>query len=213
MRFEDRIDAGRRLAALVGDLADRACVVCGLPRGGVVVAAEVARAIGAPLDVLVARKLRTPGRPELAMGAVCEGDRADALIDEDLIGLLGIARDRVDREAETRFAEANRMARVYRDGRAPEPIVGRTAVVVDDGVATGWTIRAAMRALRAREPERIVLAIPVGPVETLRLLEEEADRVEFVGSARAFLGVGGFYDDFHQLEDDEVIRALHADGG
>ncbi len=205
--FRDRREAGRALAMELDEFADeRDLLVLALPRGGVPVGFEVARALGAPLDMLVVRKIGVPGHEELAMGAVAAGavvwnrEVLDALrLDE---GALAAAVER-----ETR--ELARRERAFRDDLPPPEVRGRTVILADDGLATGSTMRAAVQALRTRGPKAIVVAVPVGAAETCRALAEEADRVFCAATPEPFFGVGQFYEDFAQTSDDEV-RALLA---
>jgi putative phosphoribosyl transferase len=208
MAFVDRAEAGRILAADLGHLAGRTdVVVLGLPRGGVPVAHEVARALGAPLDVLLARKLGVPQQPELAMGAV--GSGGVRVLNQAVVDALAISPQAIDEVAARESAELARREQSYRAGRPPLDVAGRVAVVVDDGLATGATMRAAVTALRALGPRRIVVAVPVGARETLSELAGEADEVVCARMPRSFHAVGQWYDDFSQTTDDE-IRALLA---
>ncbi len=204
--FRDRADAGRALAGALGHLAGRSdVVVLGLPRGGVPVAHEVALALGAPLDVLLVRKLGVPGYSELAMGAIATG--GVRVLNRAVIDPLSIAPEVVDQVAAREGAELDRRERAYRPGRPPLDVSGRVVVVVDDGLATGSTMRAAVAALRALGPERIVVAVPVGARETCQALAGEADEVVCARMPTAFRAVGEWYDDFSQTTDDD-IRAL-----
>ena len=206
MRFPDRAAAGRELAARLGHLAGQAgVVVLALPRGGVPVAYEVAQALGAPLDVLLVRKLGVPQQPELAMGAVAPG--GVRVVHQAVVDALGIAPDLVDLVAAREGAEVARREQSYRAGRPPLDVAGRTVVVVDDGLATGSTMRAAVAALRGLQAGRIVVAVPVGARETCRELAGEADEVVCVQTPANFQAVGQWYDDFSPTTDDE-IRAL-----
>ena len=206
--FEDRRDAGRRLAALLDRTRGRDPVVLALPRGGVPVGFEVARALGAPLDVLVVRKLGVPGHEELAMGAVAAGG-ARVLNDEVLL-LAGVRDEVLAEVTEREREELARRERAYRAGRLPAPIVGRDVIVVDDGLATGATMRAAVAALRELGPASITVAVPVGAEEALASLRPLADEVVCAIRPRWFRAVGEWYEDFGQTEDDEV-RALLED--
>lgn len=199
VRFRDRREAGRRLAGLLAGEAGPRTTVLGLPRGGVVVAAEVARALGAPLDVLVVRKLGAPSMPEFALGAIAEGGVVHTTRGS-LRGLEEVLR----RES----AELERRVRRFRGGRPPPDLRGRTAILVDDGVATGSTVQAAARAARQLGADRVVVAAPVVAPGSAEALAEVADAVVFVDAPEPFLAVGAFYDDFTQVEDDEVTRAL-----
>jgi putative phosphoribosyl transferase len=205
--FADRRDAGQRLAAILGDLADRPTVVLGIPRGGVEVAAVVAGALGAPLDVVVPRKIGAPGNPELGIGAVAEGVQ---VLDERLIRLLGVDAAFLESEiAEQRREIARRVAR-YRGDRPPPSIAGRTAVVVDDGVATGGTAVAALRWAAAQGAGIVVLAVPVAPPEAIDRLHAEAHEVRALETPRSFSSVGQWYEDFPQVPDERVVALLEA---
>jgi putative phosphoribosyl transferase len=182
--------------------------VLGIPRGGVPVAAEVARGLDADLDVIVVRKLGAPTQPELGIGAVVDGDHPQSVLNDELIGELGVSREYLAREIETQLAEVRRRQHAYRAGREPIPIEGRTAIVVDDGIATGGSTRAALRGVRRARPKRLVLAVPVAPPSTLEMLAGEADEIVCLSAPEEFFAVGQFYRDFHQVSDDEVIRTL-----
>jgi erythromycin esterase-like protein/predicted phosphoribosyltransferase len=211
MRFSNRVDAGRRLAERLAGYAGRSDVsVLALPRGGLPVAAEVARALGAPLDVYLVRKLGVPGHPELAMGAIAEG--GVEVLNEALIARLGIPRTLVRQVAVRERLELDRRDRLYRAQRAPAPLRGRTLVLIDDGLATGATMEAAVVALRPQEPARIVVAAPVGAADTCERLHAIADEVVCLATPEPFQAVGLWYDDFTQTTDDEV-RALLAAAG
>ena len=206
MGFRDRADAGRALAARLSHLTGRDdVVVLGLPRGGVPVAHEVASALGAPLEVLVARKLGVPGQSELAMGAVAAG--GVRVLHRVVVDALGVRPEVVEHVALREEAEVARREESYRKGRPPLDVAGRVVVVVDDGLATGSTMRAAVAALRTMAPQRIVVAVPVGARETCQELATEADEVVCLETPAAFRAVGQWYDDFSQTTDDQ-IRAL-----
>lgn len=213
MSFVNRNDAGRRLASKLSSYADRRdVVVLGLPRGGVPVAYEVARALHAPLDVFVVRKLGVPGQEELAMGAIASGDVR--VLNEDVVSMLHIPDRVIDAVAARELIELQRRERVYRGGRPPTLLKGRTVVLVDDGLATGSTMRAALAALRRKDPARIVVAVPVGPAETCAAVEAEADEVICAETPDPFYSVGGSYRDFSETTDEEVHEWLEraADG-
>jgi putative phosphoribosyl transferase len=206
IRFADRRDAGRQLARQLLPLAGENPLVLGLPRGGVPVAREVALALQAPLDFLAVRKLGAPHNPEYGIGAVAEdGTR---VIDPEAIAILGISNGTLDSIAARETAELRRRVALYRDDRPPLEPAGHTAIVVDDGVATGVTDTAALRAVRRMGPRRLVLAVPVCPPDTARRLEEEADEVVCLQAPPRFFGVGQWYEDFSQVSDEEVVSIL-----
>ena len=206
MRFRDRRDAGRRLAAELPDLAQEQPVVVALPRGGVPVAAEVARALGAPLEIFGVLKVGAPGNPELAVGAIAED--GSGVLDPRSAGRLGMTQAMLDEALERDAKELRRRVERYRGGRAPVAVGGRTVIVVDDGLATGLTVLAAVRALRGRGPARIVVAVPVGSDESVSMLAEEVDRVVCLMTPEPLLGVGRWYWNFTPVSDDRVIEAL-----
>jgi putative phosphoribosyl transferase len=211
--FVNREDAGRQLAERLRSLKDEhpeGVVVLGLPRGGVVVAAQLAEALGVPLDVLVVRKLGAPGQPELAIGAVTDGARPQKIFNERVIRMLGVGNDYLEHEIERQLAEVRRRQDLYRGGRSGEPLEGRCAVVVDDGIATGATVRAGIQALRQSTVANIVLAVPVAPPETASDLADEVDELVCLMTPAGFMAVGAFYADFAQTSDDEVIALLDA---
>jgi putative phosphoribosyl transferase len=211
-RFADRADAGRRLGeALVGRWPGQPVVVLALPRGGVPVAAEVATALGAPLDVLVVRKLGVPWQPELAMGAVAGG--GVRFVNASVVRQLAVPADQVEAVARRELVELERRERAYRGERPPTEVAGRVVVLVDDGLATGATVRAAVQAVRTARPARVVVAVPVGAPESCRGLREVADEVLCLEEPERFAAVGAWYDDFDQTGDDEVRRLLSAGGG
>ncbi|MGO4173403.1 phosphoribosyltransferase [Bosea sp. TAF32] len=204
--FSDRRAAGRKLASRLRRYRERGdVVVLALPRGGVPVGFEVARALKAPLDVLVVRKLGVPGDEEMAMGAIATtGAR---VLNREVIAALGIAQDVLDKVTAKEEQELLRRERLYRGGRAPLSLEGQTVIIVDDGLATGATMRAAVRALRDKHPARIVVAVPVGSREICQAMKAVADEVVCATMPHYFLGVGSWYSDFSQTGDDEV-RAL-----
>jgi putative phosphoribosyl transferase len=207
MRFRDRIDAGRRLgAALRGTPLDAPIVVLGLPRGGVPVAAQVATALEAPLDVLLVRKLGVPWQPELAMGAIGEDDVQ--VLNDDVIRLADVSDAEIERVLTGERAELDRRTSIYRGGRPRVPVEGCTAVIVDDGIATGATARAACEVARLHGARQVVLAVPVAPRDWERRLGEDADRYVAVLTPAVFDAVGRFYEDFSPTEDAEVLACL-----
>jgi putative phosphoribosyl transferase len=206
MRFLNRREAGQRLAGELMDLVEEEPVVVALPRGGVPVAAEVARALGAPLEILAVRKLGAPGNPELGVGAVAED--GTCVLDRQSAGMLGMTPAMFDETLARESRELRRRVERYRDGRAPISVKGRTAIIVDDGLATGLTDLAAVRALRKRGACRILVAVPVGSASAVSLLAEEADRVLCLSIPEQLLGVGAWYRDFAPTSDEEVLALL-----
>ncbi|WP_374228566.1 phosphoribosyltransferase [Streptomyces sp. ET3-23] len=206
MLFRNRIDAGRQLAARLEEFKGRRVVVLGLPRGGVPVAAQVAAALGAPLDICLVRKLGVPFQPEVGMGAI--GEDGIRVINDDVVRQAGVTPEELARVEEDERAVLERRARTYRRGRVPVGIEGRTVLVVDDGVATGSTARAACRIVRARGAARVVLAVPVAPPEWISRLGGDADDAISLHTPRDFFAIGQFYGDFSQTGDDEVVACL-----
>ncbi|USQ86412.1 phosphoribosyltransferase [Streptomyces phaeoluteigriseus] len=211
MRFQDRRQAGQRLAARLREWsADGALVdplVLALPRGGVPVAAEVARALGAPLDILVARKIGVPGHPETGIGAIVGDD--PPLFDLRAVEMLGLSEERLGPDVARERTELRRRERLYRGDRSAPRVEGRTVIVVDDGLATGATARAALRHLRQQGPARLILAVPVGAPESAADMRSEADDVICLHQPPDFRAVGLWYADFDQVGDEEVVRTLH----
>ena len=207
-RLRDRRDAGRRLAERLASLRDERPVLLALPRGGVPVAHEVARALGAPLDVLVVRKLGAPVQPELGIGAIGEG--GVRVISSDIVAATHTTNEQLLAVEARERAELDRRARVYRGARPMLPIDGRTVVIVDDGIATGGTARAAIAVARAHGAARVIVATPVAPPDTVALLALEADDVIALATPAGFSAIGQWYDDFSQVSDDEVVELLDA---
>jgi len=202
-KFADRHDAGRQLARRLGGYARRDDVtVLGLPRGGLPVADEVARELAAPLDVFLVRKLGVPVHPELAMGAIAEG--GVEVLDERLIRDLGVPMSEVHEVAARQRHELQRQSTLYRAGRPAAPLAGRMVILIDDGLATGSTMHAAVLALRQHAPSRVIVAVPVGSREAVERLAAMADEVVCLSTPSAFFAVGQWYDDFRQTNDDEV---------
>lgn len=210
--FSSREDAGRRLALRLKALKLEDPVVLALPRGGVPVAAEVARELGAPLDVILVRKIGVPWQPELAAAAIVDGDRPDLVLNARVMQALGVTKADIDVAAQAQLAEIERRRKLYVGARTPVPVMGRPAIVVDDGIATGTTARAALQALRRRGPKPLILAVPVAAPDSLNELKAHADQVIALESPANFQSIGQFYADFHQLADQEVIQQLHAFG-
>lgn len=206
--FQDRHDAGLRLAGALDEFKDRNCVVLALPRGGVPVAAEVAAALSAPLDILLVRKIGAPQQPELAIGSVTDGGSPIVVRDEELMRLTGTNSKQFDVICGRELGEIERRRKFYRGGRAPEPLAGKCVIVIDDGLATGNTMRAALHAVRARKPKEVVLAVPVAPLGTAEKFRSLADRVVCLETPEPFGAVGFFYSDFDQVSDAEVVQIL-----
>jgi predicted phosphoribosyltransferase len=207
--FRDRVEAGDVLAGELGHFAGRDdVVVLALPRGGVPVAARVAQALGAPLDVFVVRKLGVPGHEELAMGAIASG--GVRVVNEQVAGRLGLGEADLGRAAEAEGRELARRERRYREGRPPPDLGGRVAILVDDGLATGSTMRAAVAAVRRLDPARVVVAVPTAPASTCQRLREEADEVVCATTPRPFRAVGNSYRSFPQTSDEEVRVLLRS---
>jgi predicted phosphoribosyltransferase len=208
MRFRDRSDAGRRLAKALERYRAEAPIVLALPRGGVPVAAEVAAALGAPLDLLLVRKIGVPLEPELAMGAVAEGEPPVIVRNEQVIRASRVTEAEFDAVRAREEAEIARRRERYRPGRPPPAVAGRTVILIDDGIATGATAAAALRALRARGARTLVLAVPVAAAGSLESLGRVADSVVCIESSESLDAIGFWYEDFHQVPDREVIALL-----
>ena len=206
MIFQDRTEAGQQLAGALQDLRGKNTIVLAVPRGGVVVAYEVARALDAPLDVYIARKLGAPGNEELALGAVASD--GTVVLDAALMRQIGVSQRYIESEMDRQRAEILRRLSLYRN-LAPLPqLKGKTVIVVDDGVATGSTTLAALRALRKQSPGTLVLAVPVGPADVIERLKTEADRVVCLYTPDSFFAVGHFFADWSQLRDQDVSDIL-----
>lgn len=203
--FTDREEAGRRLAQALSRFQGQDVVVLGIPRGGVEVAAVVAESLGAPLDVVIPRKVGAPGNPELGLGAVAEGVQ---VLDESLIRVLGVSERYLRNEIAAQEREIRRRSALYRQNRPAVPLQGRVVIVVDDGIATGGTAAAAARWARAQGATRVVLAAPVAPSEALRRLAGEADEVVVLETPEPFYAVGQWYLDFPQVPDERVVELL-----
>lgn len=212
--FQDRIDAGRQLADALTALSEQERltdpVILALPRGGVPVAYEVAARLKAPLDLVLVRKIGVPYQPELAAGAVVNGESPQVVVNESVKAATGMTDDQFAAAKEKALAEIAERRALYLRGRSPIPIAGRTAVLIDDGVATGATTRAAIRAVRLRRPAQLVLAVPVAAADTLETLRAEVDRLICVEIPPAFFAVGAHYAVFDQTSDVEVVRLLDA---
>jgi predicted phosphoribosyltransferase len=208
--FENRTEAGHRLAEKLAEAAPENPLVLALPRGGVPVALPIARALGAPLDLAFVRKIGMPGNPELAAGAVVDGNAREVVFNSDVLAMTGLTPADFAPEVERKLAEIAARRALYLGDRPPQKIAGRTAIVVDDGIATGATMRAVLQALRKRGPIETWLAVPVGPQETIWQMRGMTDRLFFLEAPRDFRAVGAHYSQFDQVEDDEVVQMLRA---
>jgi putative phosphoribosyl transferase len=208
MLFANRTDAGKKLATALARYRDDDPVVLALPRGGVPVALEIARALDAPLDLVIARKIGVPFQPELAMGAVVDGETPIVVRNEDVISAVAVSAGAFDAICRREMDEIKRRRERYLGDCAPVPVSGKTAIVVDDGIATGATVRATLRATRARHPKRLVLATPVAPSDTLAELQPETDDIVCLETPAFFGSIGTYYRDFSQLTDEAVVALL-----
>jgi putative phosphoribosyl transferase len=206
--FKDRSDAGRQLAAALITREFPNPVVLALPRGGVPVAVEVAEALKAPLDLVMVRKLGVPSQPELAAGAVVNGEQPEIVVNEDIATHFGLTAKDMQALADVELQEIRRRRTLYLANRLPVALTGRTAIVIDDGIATGATMLAALRAIRRRAPALLVMAVPVAPRDSLMRLGDSADEVVCLETPDPFFAVGVHYDDFPQVPDEEVIRLM-----
>jgi len=206
--FADRSEAGRQLAEALGRFRSEQPLVLALPRGGVPVGFEVAQALAAPLDVILVRKIGAPFQPELAIGAVVDGDQAETVLNRELVEEFQISEAWLEKERARQLEEIERRRRLYRSGRPKVDVRDRTAIVVDDGIATGATMEAALHATRRAGPRRLVLAVPVAPPDTIARLRPQVDAIECLLTPSHMGAIGMFYADFRQLSDDEVIALL-----
>lgn len=206
--FRDREDAGRQLAAKLLHLRGAQPVVLALPRGGVPVGLAIAEALQAPLDVILVRKIGAPGFEELAIGAIAEGTPVEKFIDRNTVAQLQVPETYITSEIERQAREIERRRTIYRGGRTPIAVQGRTAIVVDDGIATGATMRTALRFVRRQHPARLVLAVPVASPDSLASLGAEADETVCLAAPQSFAAISPFYGEFHQLRDAEVTDLL-----
>jgi putative phosphoribosyl transferase len=208
MVFLDRADAGKHLAKALTRYRGQNVAVLALPRGGLPVAAEIAYALEAQLDIILVRKVGTPGQPELAMGAVVDGADPTIIRNDDVIQMMGVSETEFESVCAHELAEIERRSRRFLGRRKRAEITGRTVIVVDDGVATGATARAALRAIRKRAPKALILAVPVAAAQAITLLRAEVDALVCLEAPKVFGAVGSFYDDFRQVSDEEVLAIL-----
>lgn len=211
MIFQDREDAGRQLGEALKKYRDKDTVVLGIPRGGVVIAAEAAKALGAPLDVIIPRKLGAPHNPEVAIGAVTQD--GTIITDEIMVRRLGLSDAQIDSLAEEVLEEIQRRVQTYRNGKTGLDLEGKTVIVADDGIATGFTVQAALESVRNAGSKKLVLAVPVAPAETISFLREKVDDLICLHAPEIFYAVGQFYRDFDQTSDREVIELLSEKAG
>ncbi len=204
--FKDRAEAGKRLADALEDYARESPIILAIPRGGVVVAHEISKKLNCALDIVVPRKIGAQYNPELAIGAVAED--GSSYIDETVVSMLGASKAYIDKKIEEEKKEISRRVEKYRQGLKKRVIKGRVVILVDDGIATGYTAIAAARFIKKQKPRKLVLAVPVAPKQTLEKIREEVDDVVCLYSPASFMAIGQFYEKFEQISDDEVIRIL-----
>ena len=207
MIFKDRQEAGKLLAEKLNKYAGKDTVILAVPRGGVVVAAEVAKRLKDPLDLIIIRKLGAPGNSELAIGANTSG--GSLVLDKELISKLKISSEYIKNEHQKQLLEAKRREKVFRFGRKPLKIFGKTIILIDDGLATGSTIMAAITTIKQKSPKKIILAVPVAPLSTVKRIEPEVDSLIVLNTPENFYAIGQFYSYFPQVADDEVIGLLN----
>jgi putative phosphoribosyl transferase len=211
--FKDRRDAGRQLAIVLSKRRyPHPVLVLGIPRGGVVVAYEVAEALSAPLDVIIARKIRAPYQPELGMGAVVDGDHI-TILNEELVRIVGVSPEYLKDEIAFQAEEINRRLKIYRGERPLPEISGKTVIVIDDGIATGYTFRTALEGLRRKNPATLIGAAPVAAQDSYEMLQPFADELICLSTPISFMAVGNWYTDFEQVSDEEVVAILHRNWG
>jgi putative phosphoribosyl transferase len=208
LSFQDRADAGRQLVPRLMTYAEQSPVVLALPRGGVPVAFEVAKALRAPLDLIFVRKIGAPGHAEFGLGAVVDGAHPQVVLNEEALDRLRVPPGYIEDENQRQLQEIERRREHYLAGRRPVDVEGRVAIVVDDGIATGGTVRAALKGLSRARPARLILAVPVAPADTIERLRTEADEVVCLLTPEPFYAVGEHYDDFRQTSDREVTTLL-----
>lgn len=204
--FIDRVDAGKQLSSALAPLKSQDAIVLAIPRGGVVVGYEVARALGIPLDVIIPRKLGAPANPELAIGAVAED--GTVILNEKLVNYLGVTEEYVKEESAKQRLEIERRMKSYRGNAPYTDLKNRTVIVVDDGIATGYTMKAALASVRKRGAKTVVMAVSVGPASTIAEMQKDADQVICLHTPDSFYAIGQFYETFAQTTDEEVIRLL-----
>jgi len=204
--FADRIDAGQRLASALLEYRGKDLVILAIPRGGVVVAHEVAKKLDAPLDIVIPRKIRAPGQPELAIGAVTQD--GTTLLNDEIIRYLHVSERYLQEEIKTQIEEINRRTRKYRGDREAPVLNAKTAILIDDGIATGATLRAAIKSIRKQNPTSVVVAVPVGPRDTIEKIKKEADEIVCLDTPESFFAISQFYSRFEQASDEKVMQLL-----
>jgi len=204
--FKDREDAAEKLAKQLLDYRNKSPVVLAIPRGGVVVAYEVAKELNAPLDLIIPRKIGAPSDPELAIGAVTED--GTTIINQQLVTILGVSTEYVELEKKRQIQEIKRRVSLYRGDAVPQSLEGKTVIIVDDGIATGFTMKAAIHSVRKQKPSSIVVAVPVGPPDTVEEMKKEVDKVICLITHEPFFAIGQFYSDFGQVSDEKVIQLM-----
>jgi predicted phosphoribosyltransferase len=204
--FNDRVDAGKRLVSELADFKGKDAIVLAIPRGGVIVGFEIAKALNIPLDVIIPRKVGAPDNPELAIGAMTED--GTIIIDENLVNCLGVSEDYIKEESKRQKIEIERRLQMYRKNEPYPNLKGREVIVVDDGIATGSTMKAALVSVRNRGAKTVAVAVPVGPPSTIQELKKQADKVVCLYTPEYFQAIGQFYTDFEQITDEEVIQLL-----
>ncbi len=208
--FADRVDAAEKLVAELPEVDPESAVVLALPRGGVPIGAVIAEALGIPLDVLIVRKIGAPGQRELAVGAVSGTGTLQITTNDDVAAVFGLSHEDIGRLAESERGELERRNARYRGDRPAVPLAGKTVILADDGIATGATVRSALRLVAKQGAARVILAVPVAPASVLKALEREADDIVCLATPKPFLAVGAHYMDFRQLSDEEVVATLAA---
>lgn len=206
--FSDRADAGRQLAERLMRFKAKSPLILALPRGGVAIGFEIARLLSAPLDIVLVRKIGAPFQPELAVGAVADGEQPEMAVNREIVALLDLPETYLAEERDRQLKEIERRRALYLAGRPRPGIAGKTAIVVDDGIATGATMRAALHAVRRAKPARLVLAVPVAPADTIAELRRDVDEVECLETPADFGAISVYYEDFRQVTDSEVTEML-----
>jgi putative phosphoribosyl transferase len=204
--FADRVEAGKRLASALADFAGKKAIVLAIPRGGVVVGYEIAKALNLSLDVIIPRKIGAPDNPELAIGAMTED--GTIILDDNLVTYIGVSQDYIKEESERQKSEIERRLKKYRQNEPYPDLKGRNVIIVDDGIATGSTMKAALASVKNRGARTVTIAVPVGPPSTIKELKKQADRVICPYTPEYFQAIGQFYADFNQTTDEEVIQLL-----